>query len=40
LRFRCRSTPENLGAADIELSADEVREIEDAASKIQVQGGR
>jgi aryl-alcohol dehydrogenase-like predicted oxidoreductase len=31
---------ENLGAADIELSADELAEIEDAASKIQVQGGR
>jgi aryl-alcohol dehydrogenase-like predicted oxidoreductase len=31
---------ENLGAADIELSAEELAEIEDAASKIQVQGGR
>ena len=31
---------ENIGAADIELSADEPTEIEDAASKIQVQGGR
>ena len=31
---------ENLGAADVELSADELAEIEDAASKIQVQGGR
>jgi aryl-alcohol dehydrogenase-like predicted oxidoreductase len=31
---------ENIGAADIELSADELAEIEDAASKIQVQGGR
>jgi aryl-alcohol dehydrogenase-like predicted oxidoreductase len=31
---------ENLGAADIELSADELSEIEDAASKIEVQGGR
>ena len=31
---------ENLGAADIELSADELNEIEDAASKIEVQGGR
>ena len=31
---------ENIGAADIQLSADELSEIEDAASKIQVQGGR
>jgi aryl-alcohol dehydrogenase-like predicted oxidoreductase len=31
---------ENLGAADIELSTDELTEITDAASKIQVQGGR
>jgi aryl-alcohol dehydrogenase-like predicted oxidoreductase len=31
---------ENLGAADVELSADELAEIEQAASKIQVQGGR
>jgi aryl-alcohol dehydrogenase-like predicted oxidoreductase len=31
---------ENLGAADVELSADELAEIEDAASRIEVQGGR
>ena len=31
---------ENIGAADVQLSADELSEIEDAASKIQVQGGR
>ena len=31
---------ENIGAADVELSADELTEIEDAASKIEVQGGR
>jgi aryl-alcohol dehydrogenase-like predicted oxidoreductase len=31
---------ENIGAADVELSADELTEIEDAASRIQVQGGR
>jgi aryl-alcohol dehydrogenase-like predicted oxidoreductase len=31
---------ENLGAADVELSQEELREIEDAAAKIQVQGGR
>ncbi len=31
---------ENMGAADVQLSADELSEIEDAASKIQVQGGR
>ena len=29
-----------MGAADVELSAEELAEIEDAASKIQVQGGR
>ncbi len=31
---------ENIGAADIALSADELTEIADAASRIQVQGGR
>jgi aryl-alcohol dehydrogenase-like predicted oxidoreductase len=31
---------ENLGAAAVELTADDVREIEVAASKIAVQGGR
>lgn len=31
---------ENLGAAGVALSADELTEIEDAAAKIQVQGGR
>jgi aryl-alcohol dehydrogenase-like predicted oxidoreductase len=31
---------ENLGAADVKLAADELSEIEDAASKIHVQGGR
>jgi aryl-alcohol dehydrogenase-like predicted oxidoreductase len=31
---------ENLGAADVELTADDLREIEDAASKITVQGAR
>src|SRR4051812_4247421 len=31
---------ENLGAADVELSAEDLREIEDAASKITVQGAR
>ncbi len=31
---------ENIGAADIELSADELAEIERAASKIDVRGGR
>jgi aryl-alcohol dehydrogenase-like predicted oxidoreductase len=31
---------EKIGAADVELSADELTEIEHAASKIQVQGGR
>jgi aryl-alcohol dehydrogenase-like predicted oxidoreductase len=31
---------ENIGAADIELSSAELAEIDDAASKIEVQGGR
>jgi aryl-alcohol dehydrogenase-like predicted oxidoreductase len=31
---------ENIGAADVELSGDELAEIEAAASKIQVRGGR
>lgn len=31
---------ENLGAADLELTADELADIEDAASRIQVQGAR
>lgn len=31
---------ENLGAAAVELTADDLREIEDAASKITVQGAR
>ena len=31
---------ENIGAAEVELSAGELTEIEDAAAKIQVQGGR
>jgi aryl-alcohol dehydrogenase-like predicted oxidoreductase len=31
---------ENIDAADVELSADELAEIEGAASKIEVQGGR
>ena len=31
---------ENLGAADVELAADDLREIESAASKIQIQGAR
>ena len=31
---------ENIGAADVDLSTDELSEIEEAASKIQVRGGR
>jgi aryl-alcohol dehydrogenase-like predicted oxidoreductase len=31
---------ENIGAVDVELTADDLAEIEDAASKIEVQGGR
>ena len=37
---RLHRLEENLGAADIELSADELTEIEAAAAKIDVQGGR
>jgi aryl-alcohol dehydrogenase-like predicted oxidoreductase len=37
---RLHRLEENLGAADIELSANELAEIKDAASKIQIQGGR
>ena len=35
-----RRLEENLGAADVELTNDELAEIEDAAIKIQVEGGR
>lgn len=31
---------ENIGAADVELTPEDLREIESAASKIQVQGAR
>jgi diketogulonate reductase-like aldo/keto reductase len=31
---------ENIGAAAIELSADDLREINSAAAKIEVQGAR
>jgi hypothetical protein len=31
---------ENIGAADVELSTDELTEIEGAALKIEVKGGR
>jgi aryl-alcohol dehydrogenase-like predicted oxidoreductase len=31
---------ENLGAADVELTADDLREIDDAAAGIEVQGAR
>ena len=31
---------ENVGAVAVELTADDLREIEDAASKIPVQGAR
>jgi aryl-alcohol dehydrogenase-like predicted oxidoreductase len=37
---RLHRLEENMGAADVELSAEELAEIEEAASKIQVQGGR
>jgi len=31
---------ENIAALEVELTADDLREIEDAASKIKVQGAR
>jgi aryl-alcohol dehydrogenase-like predicted oxidoreductase len=31
---------ENIGAADVELTADEVRDLDNAAARIEVQGGR
>jgi aryl-alcohol dehydrogenase-like predicted oxidoreductase len=31
---------ENIGAADVELRSDDLREIDSAASKITVQGAR
>ena len=37
---RLHRLEENIGAVDVELSADELAEIEDAASKIHVEGGR
>ena len=39
-RARSHRLEENIGAADVELSPDELTEIEDAASRIDVQGGR
>jgi aryl-alcohol dehydrogenase-like predicted oxidoreductase len=37
---KLRRLEENLGAVDIELTADDVRQLESAASKIPVQGAR
>ncbi|HEV8635079.1 MAG TPA: aldo/keto reductase [Chloroflexota bacterium] len=37
---RLQRLEENIGAADVELTADDLREIEDAASRITVQGAR
>jgi aryl-alcohol dehydrogenase-like predicted oxidoreductase len=37
---RLERLEENIGAADVELTADDLREIEDAASRITVQGAR
>jgi aryl-alcohol dehydrogenase-like predicted oxidoreductase len=31
---------ENMGAADVDLTSDDLREIESGASKIKVQGAR
>jgi aryl-alcohol dehydrogenase-like predicted oxidoreductase len=37
---RLERLEENIGAVDIELTADDLREIEDTASQITVQGAR
>jgi aryl-alcohol dehydrogenase-like predicted oxidoreductase len=37
---RLERLEENLGAATVELTADDLREIEDAAAKIDIHGGR
>lgn len=37
---RLHRLEENIGAANVELSEEELGEIQDAASRIQVQGGR
>jgi aryl-alcohol dehydrogenase-like predicted oxidoreductase len=37
---RLERLEENIGAADVDLTADDLREIEEAASKITVQGAR
>jgi aryl-alcohol dehydrogenase-like predicted oxidoreductase len=37
---KLRRLEENLGAAEIELTTDDLRDIESAASKIKVEGAR
>jgi aryl-alcohol dehydrogenase-like predicted oxidoreductase len=37
---RLERLEENVAAADVELTADDLREIEDAAAKIEIQGAR
>ena len=37
---RLERLEENLGAADVDLTRDELQEIEDATAKIEIQGGR
>jgi aryl-alcohol dehydrogenase-like predicted oxidoreductase len=37
---KLRRLEENIGAADIELTSDDLREIEDAASKIDLRAAR
>jgi aryl-alcohol dehydrogenase-like predicted oxidoreductase len=37
---RLERLEENIGVVDVELTADDLREIEDTASKITVQGAR
>ena len=37
---RLERLDENIGAADVELTADEVRDLDQAAARIEIQGGR
>jgi aryl-alcohol dehydrogenase-like predicted oxidoreductase len=37
---RLERLEENIGAVDVDLSSDDLREIEDAAAQISVQGAR
>ena len=40
LGYGCMGLEENLGAVSVELTFDDLREIEDAAAQIEVHGAR